>query len=84
VFDASLIKVINSQGFASLNEPLMIQVPSNEKYQVTVYNLQGKQVLEFNNQQTSTSINSELLNAGMYIINIAGGNKNYNFKIAKY
>lgn len=84
VFDASLIKIINSQGFARLNEPLMIQVPSNEKYQVTVYNLQGKQVLEFNNQQNSTSINSELLNAGMYIINIAGGNKNYNFKIAKY
>lgn len=84
VFDASLIKIINSQGFACSNEPLMIQVPSNEKYQVTVYNLQGKQVLEFNNQQNSTSINSELLNAGMYIINIAGGSKNYNFKIAKY
>ncbi len=84
VLDASLIKIINSQGFASSNEPLMIQVPSNEKYQVTVYNLQGKQVLEFNNQQNSASINSELLNAGMYIINIAGGNKNYNFKIAKY
>ena len=84
VFDGSLIKVINSQGFANANEPLIIEVPCNEKYQVTVYNLQGKQVLEFNNQQNSTNINSELLNAGMYIINIAGGNKNYNFKIAKY
>jgi hypothetical protein len=84
VFDASLIKIINSQGFASSNEPLIIQVPSNEKYQVTIYNLQGKQLLEFNNQQNSTSINSELLSAGMYIINIAAGNKNYNFKIAKY
>ncbi|MFZ4798530.1 MAG: T9SS type A sorting domain-containing protein [Bacteroidia bacterium] len=84
VFDGSLIKLVNSQGFAASNEPLIIEVPSTEKYQVLVYNLQGKQVLEYNNQQVSTSINSELLNAGLYIINIAAGNKNYNFKIAKY
>jgi hypothetical protein len=84
VFDASLIKIINSQGFANSNEPLIIQLPSNEKYAVYVYNLQGKQVLDFNNQHTSTIINPELLNTGMYIINIAAGNRNYNFKIAKY
>jgi hypothetical protein len=84
LFDGSLIKVVNSQGFASLNEPLIIQVPSTEKYQVLVYNLQGKQVLKYNNQQTFTSINPELFDAGLYIINIAAGNKNYNFKIAKY
>ncbi|MCF8428824.1 MAG: T9SS type A sorting domain-containing protein [Bacteroidia bacterium] len=84
VFDASLIKLINSAEFAYSNEPLTIQVPSNEKYQVTVYNLQGKQILAFDNQQHSTIINSDLLSEGMYILNIAGGNKNFNFKIAKY
>ena len=84
VFDGSLIKVLNSQGFAGLNESLIIQVPSTEKYQVFVYNLQGKQVLEYTNQQVSTAINPELLSTGMYIINIAAGNKNFNFKIAKY
>jgi len=84
VFDGSLIKLVNTQGFAASNEPLIIQVPSTEKYQVIVYNLQGKQVLEYNNQQVSTTINPELLNTGLYIINIASGNKNFNFKIAKY
>lgn len=84
VFDASHIKIINSEGFANNNEPLKIQAPTNDNFDVLIYNLQGKLVLTLNNQQTNCSINPDMLNMGMYILNIAFGNKSFNFKIAKY
>lgn len=84
VFDGSLFKVINSAGFAHSNESLIIQMPSNDFFKISLFNIHGNQLFEMNNQHTSTSINPELFDQGLYIVNIAAGNKNYNFKIVKY
>jgi hypothetical protein len=83
-FDKSLIKILNSQGFASSNESLVVQVPSIDNYDITIFNLQGKEIIKYKNQSVKTEINSNLFTQGIYILNISSGNKSYNYKIAKY
>jgi hypothetical protein len=83
-FDKSLIKILNSQGFASSNESLVVQIPSIDNFDITIFNLQGKVIIKYKNQSVKTEINSNLFTQGIYILNISSGNKSYNYKIAKY
>lgn len=81
--DASSIKILNTQGFASENELLSIQVPASN-FNVSIYNLQGKEIYTLKNQKLEASINPNELTQGIYILNITVGNTNFNYKIAKY
>jgi hypothetical protein len=84
VLDKSLIKILNSEGFAFGNEMLTIQLPSNQKFDVSFIDLQGKTVYSAVSQLNNLSVNPSVLNHGLYIMHITIGNKEFNFKITKF
>jgi hypothetical protein len=84
IINENWLKIINSQGFAVNHEPLRIEIPSNELFDVSLIDLQGKKVLELKNQQNFCSIRPEEVKEGFYVLNVKFGGKNFNYKIAKY
>jgi hypothetical protein len=84
VLDRNYIKISNTLGFANANEFLTIQIPSSQKYKVSVTDIQGKEIMFFDNQFQSTNISPIGFNPGLYILNVSIGNKNFNYKIIKY
>ncbi len=84
LLNGNFIKITNTIGFAQDNELLTIQIPSSQKYKVSVTDIQGKEIMFFDNQFESTNISPIGFNRGLYILNISIGNKNFNYKIIKY
>jgi len=84
VFDKSFIKILNTQAFALGNENLTVQLPSNQKFDVSFIDLQGKTVFAANNQINNFSIEPSVLTKGLYIMTIAIGNKTFNYKVTKF
>lgn len=84
LLNVNFIKITNTIGFAQDNELLTIQIPSSQKYKVSVTDIQGKEIMFFDNQFESTNISPIGFNRGLYILNISIGNKNFNYKIIKY
>jgi hypothetical protein len=84
LLNGNFIKITNTIGFAQDNELLTIQIPSSQKYKVSVTDIQGKEIMFFDNQFESTNISSIGFNPGLYILNISIGNKNFKYKIIKY
>jgi hypothetical protein len=84
LLNGNFIKITNTLGFAQDNELLTIQIPSSQKYKVSVTDIQGKEIMFLDNQFESTNISPIGFNPGLYILNITIGNKNFNYKIIKY
>jgi hypothetical protein len=84
LLDENFLKITNTIGFANANEFLSIQIPSSQKYKVSVTDIQGKEIMFLDNQFESTNISPIGFNPGLYILNITIGNKNFNYKIIKY
>ena len=84
LINGNFIKIINTIGFSNANEFLTIQIPSSQKYKVSVTDIQGKEIMFFDNQFESTNISSIGFNPGLYILNISIENKNFKYKIIKY
>jgi hypothetical protein len=84
LLDENFLKITNTIGFANVNEFLSIQIPSSQKYKVSVTDIQGKEIIFLDNQFESTNISPIGFNPGLYILNITIGNKNFNYKIIKY
>jgi hypothetical protein len=84
LLDENFLKITNTIGFANVNEFLSIQIPSSQKYKVSVTDIQGKEIMFLDNQFESTNISPIGFNPGLYILNITIGNKNFNYKIIKY
>lgn len=84
VMDKTFIKVLNSSGFASGNGNLTVQLPSNQKFDISFIDLQGKVIYSANNQINTFSLECSVLTKGLYIMHIAIGNKVFNYKVTKF
>ncbi len=84
IMDKSFIKILNSEGFAMGNENLTVQLPSNQKFDISFIDLQGKVIYSANNQINTFSLEPSVLTKGLYIMHIAIGNKVFNYKVTKF
>ncbi len=69
--------IINSAGFAISSGDLKIESRLNKAFTWSLYNLEGKLVMQDLNPQTEVSISPQSASTGMYLLKITSGNQSF-------